>query len=123
MLVTSILSFSHNVFLPGGSVVSMSDSRAGGCEFDTHLGQNFFPGYFRLSPLLKHVRKVVDGFGKKSCVNTGVRKLGASPKAMIWTLAVKVVLNPDTTNNSQLAFMNRDTDESLNLYEWRQIDS
>ena len=42
--------------------------------------------YFRLSPLQKHVRKVVCGFGKKSCVNTSVRKPGntcASPTAMI----------------------------------------
>ena len=42
--------------------------------------------YFRLSPLLKHVRKVVGGFEKKSCVSTGVRKPGntyASPTAMI----------------------------------------
>ena len=33
-----------------------------------------------------HVRKVVGGFGKKSCVSTGVRKPGntyASPMAMI----------------------------------------
>ena len=47
---------------------------------------NFFLADFRLSPLLKHVRKVVGGFGKKSCVTTGVRKLGnscASPTAMI----------------------------------------
>ena len=46
----------------------------------------FFPAYFRLSPLQKHVRKVVGGFGKKSCVSTGVRKPGntcASPTAMI----------------------------------------
>ena len=28
-------------------------------------GRNFFPAYFHLSPLLKHVRKVVGGFGKK----------------------------------------------------------
>ena len=34
----------------------------------------------------KHVRKVVDGFGKKSCVSTGVREPGntcASLTAMI----------------------------------------
>ena len=46
----------------------------------------FLLGYFCLSPLQKHVRKVVGGFGKKSCVNTGVRKPGntyASPTAMI----------------------------------------
>ena len=42
--------------------------------------------YFRLSPLQKHVRKVVGGFGKESCVSTGVRKPGntyASPTAVI----------------------------------------
>ena len=32
--------------------------------FDT---EDFFPAYFRLSPLQKHVRKVVSDFGKKSC--------------------------------------------------------
>ena len=61
---------------PGGTVVSVSDSRPGGCEFDPRLRQLFFPAYFRLSPLQKHVRKVVYGFGKKSCVSTGVRKPG-----------------------------------------------
>ena len=42
--------------------------------------------HFRLSPLQKHVRKVVGGFAKKSCVSSGVRKPGntyASPTAMI----------------------------------------
>ena len=46
----------------------------------------FFPAYFCLSPLQKHVGKVVGGFGKKRCVCTGVRKPGntyASPTAMI----------------------------------------
>ena len=39
-----------------------------------------------MSPMQKHVRKVVSGFGKKSCVITGVRKPGntcVSPTAMI----------------------------------------
>ena len=36
-----------------------------GCEFDPQLRRLFFPAYFRLSPLQKHVRKVVGGFGKK----------------------------------------------------------
>ena len=70
---------------PGGSVVSVSDSRPAGCKFDPQLRQLFFPAYFRLSPLQKHVRKVVGGFGKKSYVSTGVRKPGntyASPTAM-----------------------------------------
>ena len=50
------------------------------------LSGDFFPAYFHLSPLQKHVRKVVSGFGKKSSVSTGVRKPGntyASPTAMI----------------------------------------
>ena len=72
---------------PGGSVVSVSDSWPGGCEFDPWLRRTFFLTYFRLSPLQKHVRKVVGGFEKKSCVSTGLRKPGntcASPSAMIW---------------------------------------
>ena len=67
-------------------MVSVSDSRPGGCEFDPRLRRTFIPAYFRLSPLQKHVRKAVDGFGKKGCVSTGVRKPGntfASPTAMI----------------------------------------
>ena len=71
---------------PGGLVVSVSDSRPGGCEFDPRLRQTFFPAYFRLSPLQKHVRKAVDGFGKKSYVSTGMRKPGntyALPTTMI----------------------------------------
>ena len=71
---------------PGGSVVSVSDSYPGGCEFDPRSRRAFFPAYFRLSPLQKHARKVVRGFGKKSCVGTGVRKPGntcVSPTAMV----------------------------------------
>ena len=52
----------------------------------------FFPVYFRLSLLQKHMRKVVGDFGKKSRVSTGVRKPGstyASPTAMIWPLLLK----------------------------------
>ena len=37
-------------------------------EFNTLLRQAFFPAYFSLPPLLKHVRKVVSGFGKISKV-------------------------------------------------------
>ena len=50
---------------PNGSMVGVSDSWPSGCEFDTKSRRNFFPAYFRFSPLLKHVRKVVGGFGKK----------------------------------------------------------
>ena len=45
-----------------------------------------YVAYFRLSPLLKRVRIVVGGFGRKSCVSTDLRKPGntcASPTAMI----------------------------------------
>ena len=37
--------------------------------------QTFFLAIFRLSPMT-HMRKVGSGFGKKSCVSTGVRKSG-----------------------------------------------
>ena len=72
----------------------------GGCEFDIRLRWTFFPAYFRLSPLQKHVRKVVSGFGKKSCVSAGVRKPGNMyvTDCHDMTLAVKVALNPITTN-------------------------
>ena len=66
-------------------MVSVSDSWPGGCEFDPQLRRTFFPAYFRVPPLQKHVRKVVGGFGKNSCVSTCGRKLGntyASPTAM-----------------------------------------
>ena len=73
---------------PGGSVVSVSYTWPGGCELDTWLRRTFFPAYFRLSPLLKHVRKVVDGFGKKivlvlvwECQETHTC---TSTTAMIW---------------------------------------
>ena len=54
---------------PHSSVGSAADLRTGGHWFDP-----------------KHVRKVVFGFGKKSCVSTGVRKprnTYASSTAMI----------------------------------------
>ena len=86
---------------PGGSVVSVSDPRPGGCEFDPRLRRTFFAVYFRLWPLQKHVRKVVGGFGKKSCVSTGVRKPGKHMCVTYrhdMTLVVKVALNPNKTN-------------------------
>ena len=51
----------------------------------TEVSSDALVAYFCLSPLQKHVRKVVGDFGKKSCVSTGVRKPGntdASPTAM-----------------------------------------
>ena len=83
------------------SVVSVSDSWPGGCEFDSQLRQLVFPLYFCHSPLQKHVRKVVGGFGKKICINTGVRKPG-NTYASHKTLAVKVALNPNTINQPML---------------------
>ena len=85
---------------PGGSVVSVSDSWPGGCEFEARLRRAFFPAYFRLSSLQKHVRKVVGGFEKKSCVSAGVRKPGNTYHDM--TLAVKVALNPNTNKQTIL---------------------
>ena len=82
-------------------MVSVSDTRPGGCEFNLRLRRTFFPAYFRLSPLQKHVRKVVGGFGKKSCVSTGVekaRKHMCVTDCHDMTLAVKVAFNPNTTN-------------------------
>ena len=88
----------------GGSVVSVSDSRPGGCEFDPRLRRLFFPAYFRLSPLQKHVRKVVRGFGKKSGVSTGekARKHICVTDRHDMTLAVKVALNSNTTSHQPL---------------------
>ena len=48
------------------------------------------------------MRKVVGGFGKKSCISTGVRKPGKHmcvTDCHDMTLAVKVALNPNTTKH------------------------
>ena len=87
---------------PCSSVVSMSDSWPGVCEFDPRLWRTFFPAYFRLSPLQKHVRKVVSGFRKKSCVSSGVRKPG-NTCAHDMTLAVIEALNLITTKQNLYA--------------------
>ena len=66
---------------------------------------NFLFGLFRLSPLQKHVRKVVAVFGKKSCVNTGetkARKHMCVTDHHDMTLAIKVALNPNTTNHQTI---------------------
>ena len=102
IIVKSIFLLSHQPH-PGGSVVSMSDSWPDGCEFDPQLRRLFFPAYFRLSPLQKHVRKVVGGCGRKSCVSIPVwesQETYASP-----TLDVKLALNPNTTNQSTFPTM------------------
>ena len=86
----------------GGSVVSVSDLWPDGCEFDTRLRHTLFLAYFHLSPLQKHLRKVVSGFEKKSCVSTGVRKPGntCASHCHDMTLAVKVALNPPYSQQS-----------------------
>ena len=106
MLVTSIFSFSHNVFysyhktnfnisfiLVFANTFNLDFSKI--LSFGKELNEivpcfvtrSFNPFPNKPSPLQKHVRKVVGGFGKKSCVSTGVRKPGintyASPIAMI----------------------------------------
>ena len=63
-----------------------SKQYSGSCEFNPWLRRLFSPPDFSPSPLQKHVRKLVSGIGKNSCVSTGVRKPGntyASPTAMI----------------------------------------
>ena len=83
------------------ALVSMSDSCFCGCEFDPRLRQSHFLAYFRLSPLQKHVRKVVGGFGKKSvCLYwcEKARKHICMTDFHDMTLAVKVALNPNTAN-------------------------
>ena len=53
-----------------------------------------------LSPLQKHLGTVVCGFGRKSCVSTGVRKPGNTCVTdHDMTLAVNVALNSNTTNH------------------------
>ena len=47
------------------TVFSESDLWPVGCEFDTWFRRTFFRVFFLLSPLLRHVRKAVSGFGKK----------------------------------------------------------
>ena len=59
------------------------------------------------SSALVHVRKVVGGFGKKSCVSTGekARKHVCVTDRHDMTLVVKVALNPNTTNQPSSALV------------------
>ena len=60
---------------------------------------NFLSGVFDLSPLQKHVRRVVGGFGKKSCVSTGVRKPGNTCASRTrYDLSCESGVKPHTTN-------------------------
>ena len=52
---------------PGGSVMSVSDSWPGGCEFETRLRQTFFWAYFRLSTLLQTRGKQSVALERKLC--------------------------------------------------------
>ena len=93
----------HSVWAPPGW---LSGERVGFMTWwlrvRSPLRRLFFPANFRLLPLQKHVRKVVGGFGKKSCISTGVRKPGniiiCVTKRHDMALAVKVASNPNTTN-------------------------
>ena len=60
----------------------------------TPVEATFLPGYIRISPLQKHVRKVVGGFGKKSYVSKGVREPGntcASVKYPVYLVKVHAI--------------------------------
>ena len=79
----------------------------------------FFSANVRPSPLQKHVRKEVGGFGKKSCVSTGVKK--ARKHICVtdrhgMTLAVKVALNPNTSNIQPNAYKPLLTKHDLYVY-------
>ena len=72
----------------GGSVVSMSNSWPGGFEFHTRFRRTYFLAYLHLSPLLKHLRKVVGDIEKKVVLvllreNMDTHQ-GTSPISMIW---------------------------------------
>ena len=75
----------------GGLVVSVSDSWPGSCEFNPLLRRLFFLAYFCLSPLQKHVRKVVGGFGKVVLVLVweSQETHNASLTTMIWPYLLK----------------------------------
>ena len=97
--VGTSLKVCHLVPCPDGSVLSGELAPPGWLSGECvglmtwWLWQLFFPAYFRLSPLQKYVREVVGGFGKKSCVSTGVRKPGntyASLTAMILPLLLNM---------------------------------
>ena len=79
----------------------MSDSWPGDSDFDTRLKWTFFLVYFRLSPL-KHVRKVVSGFGKEvvKVLVWKARKHMCVTDCHDMTIGVKVALNPNTINQS-----------------------
>ena len=102
-------------------MVSVSDSWPGGFEFDTRLRRNFFPAYFRLSPLLRHVKKSSPCLWKESCVITDQyeksRKQTCVTDRHDMTLAVKVVLNPKyKPTNCLLIFYNR-----MNCALWTDV--
>ena len=110
MLVTSIFSFSlryfllsHTITIISGTFCSARVAQWWACwthDLETRLRQNFFPAYFHLSPLLKHVRKVIGGFGKKFVLVKvwESRETRVRHRPPRYDKAVKVAWNPNTTN-------------------------
>ena len=85
------LSFSLIVLYPSAPHSSLSGERVGlmtWCLWVRSLVEvTFISGVFSPLTFQKPVRKVVGGFGKKSCVSTSVRKpanIYAPPTTMIW---------------------------------------
>ena len=80
----------------------------GSCEFDTRLRWTFFSAYFRLSPLLKYVRKVVGDFGKKVVLvpvwESQETQYALPTNNYDMILNVKMALNPNTSNILNLQF-------------------
>ena len=76
-----------------GSVVSMSNSWPGGCEFHTRFRQTSFSAYFHLSPSLKHLRKVV-GVIEKKVVSAVLWKQGHAPGNITDLNDMTLAVNP-----------------------------
>ena len=81
--------------LPGWWACRTRDLSPGGCEFDNRLRGTYFSSFTSAEACKKSL-----WLWKESCVSTGVRKPGnmyvIDPHDM--TLAVKLVLNPNSAN-------------------------
>ena len=86
---------------------------------------NFLSGVFSPLTSAEACEKSSCGFGKKSCVSTGVRKpenTYASLTAMIRTaLAVKVVLNPNTTNQLMCGILTLSQTTNLRPFQIERV--
>ena len=83
------------------------------------MRQTFSLAYFHLSPL-KHVKKVVGGFGKKIVLVLVCQSQETDRHEL--TVAVNVALNPNT--NILISILKRQSDVNLHLglaYKWHDV--